>query len=105
MSDDTPIADEDIAAGDPRYDGFRVTEVWAFIAVDPADNQEGIAAFRDPITQAWMPLVAADERRLESLRPMAQRLANMSGVTILLKHFTNVEVVETIEPRAKGRRP
>lgn len=102
MAGDEPIRDEDIRAGDPRYDGFRITELWAFVAVDPDDNQEGLPAFNDPVTGQWHPLVCADERRVDSIRGMAQRLANMSGRPLELRRFTTMTHVETIEPRRRG---
>ena len=87
---------EPIAAGDPRYDGWRITELWAFLAVDPADDQEGVAGF--DTGGAMMPMICSDARNMESLRPIAQQIARVSGRTIRLARFTIREDLEEIAP-------
>jgi hypothetical protein len=88
--------DEYIPAGDPRYDGFRITELWAWTFIDPSDDQEGIATLlhRDNV----LPLIGSDRRRIESFRGYAQRLANDLGIQITLVKFTTREKVETLDP-------
>lgn len=95
MSDDDPIPDEMIPPGDPRYDGFRITQVFAWCIVD-SDDQEGIPAFRGP--QGPMPMVAADRQRMQSLRPIAEHIASTHGRRVVLKRFVLTEEVEVIDP-------
>lgn len=73
----------------------KVTEVYAFLAVD-TDGAEGVPAAE--LGDMVMPLIAADADRLESLRPMAQSLASSYGMKITVVRFTNREDVETIHP-------
>ena len=89
--------DEYIPADDPRYDGFRITEhLWAFVSLDPKTDQEGIASFHDGST--WVPMISADQRRVDSLKPVAQRIATMTGSSIRLVKFERVAVIDEIEP-------
>ena len=62
----------------------RIDELYAFIAMH-ADGQEGICAFRHG--EVMLPMVAADWQRVESLLPMAERIAQESGLTITLARF------------------
>lgn len=77
-------------------EGFRVTELWAFTAVDPKDGDEGVVAFISDIGP--VPMIGADEERVRSLRPMAVQIANARGIEIKLVKFAMVEVIETIGP-------
>lgn len=85
-----------IYAGDPRYDGFRVGECWAFLQIDPADNQEGVPTM--VASGALLPMISFDERHMESMRPIAQDYARRTGRTIRLVRFTVMEEVEVLEP-------
>lgn len=89
MTGDCPQHGERIPPGDARYDGFRIRHLWAFLAVDPGDNQEGFIPGPD-----GLPLFASDERRLEDLRPYAQAFARRFGVTVRLVRFGDGEEVE-----------
>lgn len=73
-----------VPAGHPVYDGFRITELWAIVQVDPADDQEGILYSQDG------PLLAADTRRLEYLESVMIH-AQVAGHKVALKHFKLVE--------------
>jgi len=79
----------------------RITEIFAFIAEDAGPDDEGIAAFRHG--QLWMPMVAADIARVESLRKMAEGISQARGMTIKLVRFTAREELEMIRPA--GTRP
>lgn len=95
--DDDPDTGERIPAGDPRYDGFRLRELWAYLAVDPADDQEGVAAFLGP-GGMWMPMIGGDERRIRDLEPQARQLARHSGRKMRLVKFTVREDLKEIDP-------
>jgi hypothetical protein len=87
---------DQIEAGDPRYDGFRVTECFAFLQIDPADNQEGTPTLL--IDAGLMaPMLSFDRRHMESLRPIAQDYARQTGRRIRLVRFTQLEEIEAFE--------
>ena len=79
--------------------GFRITKVWVFVAID-GDDEEGVCAFMMP-NGMWMPMVAADEARLEDLMAEAQHIANHSGKTIRLVRLDTRSEVKVIEPAAR----
>lgn len=74
----------------------HIPALWAFLAVD-ADGDEGVAGFFVPETPlmpaSWMPMVAADETRLEALKTRAKGMA-AGGTRIRLVKFTAREEVE-----------
>ena len=74
---------------------LKIDEIFAFVAVD-ADG-EGITGFMNSSGQ-WMPLVGADMKRVEQLRPIAQDIAKQSGKTIRLIHFSTRTELEVINP-------
>lgn len=53
----------------PTATEFRIEHIWAFLSVDE-NGEEGVIAFRDGDTQ--MPMIAANEARLDDLLPIAQ---------------------------------
>lgn len=72
---------------------FMIKEVWAYIAIGE-DGEEGVCGFRS--TQGWMPMVCADEARVKSFRPIAEKIARDSDKTITLARFTVRTDLETI---------
>lgn len=86
----------DAARGD-RALSFRITELWAFIAVGD-DDEEGVIGAKMP-NGSWLPFVMADNRRLEQLRPMAEDIAEASGKTVRLVRFSVREDIETLGKR------
>ncbi len=79
----------------------KIEQLIAFVAVDKDEIDEGIAAFLSH-SDVWMPMIGADDARIESLRPFAQDIANRTGKTIHVLRFTGREVVETIRPKRSG---
>jgi hypothetical protein len=77
---------------------FRIEKLWAYIAVDPTDTNEGILAMQD--NGIMLPLIASDRVRLFELRPYAQRVATQLGVIVRLVEFDNRREVETLQPEA-----
>jgi hypothetical protein len=71
---------------------FRITTLWAFVAIDQADDEEGICA--QLIGDTWMPMIGADEKRLEQLRPVAEKMAKIAGTRIQLIRFIRGAVVQ-----------
>lgn len=78
----------------PSTEPFRIDEIWAFISIG-ADGDEAVVASFFPGT-GWLPLIAADQRRLDMLRPIAAEAARQSGLCIRLVKFANREILETI---------
>lgn len=66
-----------------------------FVADD--ETGEGVAAMF--LNGTWMPLVAADEARVESLSGMAQQIADATGKSIKVLRFSVRTQIGTIEPR------
>ena len=75
----------------------RIEQMYAFVALDPADNTEGIPAFAGPRGEP-MPMVGADMKRVEQLRPIARQLARQIGVKITLCRFEVRTELEVIDP-------
>jgi hypothetical protein len=75
----------------------RINEIWAFVSVDPADGNEGVVAFYSSRFESWMPLIAADTKRLEQMRAIAMNmLRDLPDCSIKLVKFTTREEVETL---------
>jgi hypothetical protein len=67
-----------------------IDTIWAFLSVDETGN-EGLAAAS--MGEHIMPLVAADEKRLDIITPIAAKVARTSGRRIRLVKFTQREVL------------
>jgi len=72
----------------------KIETIFAFIAIDKAPDDEGIVAMRVGIQ--WMPMVGADLKRMESLKPLALKIAKETGQKITLAKFKVREDVEVI---------
>lgn len=89
----------DIIVNPPNKPGLRIDQMWAAVSVDE-NGDEGLCAFYAANTGQWLPLIAADEARLESIRGMASALAQTSqyaGKVIKLIRLTTREELETFE--------
>ncbi len=78
----------------------RIDALWAFVSVDE-DGNEGLCAMSLPGWPGPMPLIAADEARLRSLIPMAERLAAATKTRIRLIKLTTREELLAIGPDGK----
>lgn len=80
------------------YRGFRITEIYAITGIG-GDDEEGVPAF---LTSAGaMPLIAADPRRLASIKAMAQRIADETGRNFKITKFSVREDIGEIKSRRK----
>ena len=70
---------------DPGNHLPRVETIFAFLSVQD-DGKEGLLAAR--MGDTFFPLVAADEARLASYRPIAREIAERSGKKVVLAKFT-----------------
>ncbi len=77
-----------------------IDTLFAYIANDD-EGHEGLAGAMLPGTNMFVPLIGADLKRVISLRELAQISANQSGMTIRLYHFTERQLIDTIEPQKK----
>ena len=69
-----------------------IDELFAFVC-EESPGEEGLCAFLGP--DGWLPAVAADQQRIELLRPYAERIAR-SGKRIRLVKFSRREVLELV---------
>lgn len=72
----------------------RIEHLWAWISYD--DEGEGVCGLL--LNGTWVPMIAADEDRLRSLRPRAMEVAKVSGKELRLVKFSVREDLEIIEP-------
>ena len=73
---------------------LSIDKLYAYIAVD--DEGEGITSF---ITEMGpTPMIGADQARVDSLKPMAQMIANQSNCRVVLTEFSVRTDLEIIEP-------
>ncbi len=74
----------------------KITEMYAFIAEDGPED-EGIVAMM--VGDGWMPMVGGDMARMESLKPIAEKIAGIHGQKIIIAKFTNRVHIEDIVPQ------
>ena len=72
----------------------KIDAVYAFISTDEGIDDEGVVAWK--FGAAWMPLLGADKARVESLKPIAKRIAQITKKRIVLAKFTVREDLEII---------
>lgn len=80
----------------PHIDG-----VYAFLSKDKEGN-EGLCGFQYK-TGHWMPMVAADEKRMKSLIPVAEQIAANSDQDVILVKFSNREELRRFVAKKKGK--
>jgi hypothetical protein len=79
----------------PDKNKLVIEKIWAWVSVDD-DGNEGICAFSSD-NGMMMPMIAADEERLESLRGIAEDLSKMApDRKFRLLKFSTREEVETL---------
>lgn len=74
-----------------------ITGVHIYTITDPATGEEGIAGIITP--QGGRPLIAVNDEILEEIRPLAQNVANMTGLPVKLVRFSIREDGEEIQPQ------
>lgn len=73
---------------------LRINQLWAVLSSD--ETGEGVCAI--PFGGTMLPLIAADEARLESFLPIAHQIATESGKKVKIVRFTVREEIMEIEP-------
>ena len=86
----------DALVGVPGSAGHKIDEMWAWVMLDDTDGNEGIPAWLDG--NVMMPLVGADLDMAIHLRPTAQLAASAGGHPITLRRFSEMTILETLEP-------
>lgn len=72
----------------------KITTIHAFIA-EEEDGSEGLCAFQSP-GYGWIPMVAADPDRVQSLREYAEGIARSTGRPVKLIRFSVRSDLEVI---------
>lgn len=81
-----------------RAPNFTITTIHCFVAIDATDNSEGIIGFMSGST--WVPMVAADEERLQQLYPIALEICNAAQMKFKILRFDNrQDVTDQIRKR------
>lgn len=70
---------------------MKIESVWAYVS--ETNGEEGICGFNDPRTGQWIPMIAADEARLQSLKPFAHQIAVITHSKVKLVKFHQREDV------------
>lgn len=72
---------------------FRVLSISAFVSIDQASDEEGIVGAAIGPGNSWLPLIAADEDRLQQLMPVVKDIVTQTGITVKLIRFTHREEI------------
>jgi hypothetical protein len=84
----------------PPNEKLRIDEVWLFVSVD--ETGEGVCAAQLMGAGSMVPLIAADQARVEALIPIARQIAKDSGKQVKpIKLSARTEVM-TIAPFGAG---
>jgi hypothetical protein len=78
----------------------QINSIWAFVALDPDDGNEGIIGMSTPA--GMMPMIASDKVRLDELTPIAEHVAAVSGRDVKLVKFSRREVLRVISHGTHG---
>lgn len=76
-----------------RRRGDRITELWAWVAIDPADDCEAVVGHPDAPGGL---LFGADEDRVRCLQPLAEDASARLGLEVKLVRFAARIEIETI---------
>jgi len=71
---------------DPPNTLLRIDKLWAYVSRD-AEGNEGLCAAS--LNGMLTPLIAADQERLASITPIAERIAAATGKSIVLVEFAS----------------
>lgn len=84
-----------VVSSSPNYLG-RIDSIYAFLSVD--DGGEGVCAGPLGPGGSVIPLIAADKARFDSLRPMGQYIAKITGKVVRVIRFKVREEIEIMLP-------
>lgn len=66
----------------------KIERMFAFVSEDTGPDDEGIIGVCEPLTGIFMPMVGADQARIESLLPKAQEVAEVTGKQFRILEFS-----------------
>ena len=89
MSDNDPDGE--------KYRGFRITEIYAIMGIDPGNDSEGLIAATTPL--GMTPLISADPVRLQQMIQMAQEIADKLKQNFKIVRFSVREDICEIKSR------
>lgn len=95
INEATGLKASTVAIDTPNYLG-RIDHIWAFLSVD--EGGEGVCAAPLGHGMLTVPMIAADDKRLVSLKPIARKMATMFQKPVRLARFTVREDVEIYQP-------
>lgn len=76
--------------------GFKISNVYLFVTVDPNGNESVPAVFESDV---FMPLVATEPARVDELRELPKQVSRESGQRITLCRLSVREDLEVIDAR------
>lgn len=82
----------------------HISSVWAYLAIDE-DGDESVLGAQIGPNNSWMALVAADEKRMLSLRPLVEQIAIDLGIAVRLVQFTTRVDFAVISGASVARQP
>lgn len=90
------MGQEIVIEGPKTGSGFVIRDVWvALVTLD--DTDEAVPAVLSPDGIHWVPLIAADSKRLVWLKEMARVHSRNSGKPVKIVKFTTREDLEVIK--------
>lgn len=86
----------------------KIDRLFAFVTEDTGPDDEGVISASAPVLGPFhahmpMPLIGADDGRIESLRPVAQKIADATGKPVKLLSFTMRTEVAVLLPHGRDR--
>lgn len=72
-------------------------ELFVYLATDPSDGICG-PLYMETAGSARIPLMAETRRKADAMRPIAERLARITGAEVTLARFHSREDLDTIKP-------
>jgi hypothetical protein len=78
---------------------FKIEKLFAYISIAP-NGDEGVCAAL--ICGMWQPFVGADMARMDSLKPIAQKIADASEKQIVLMEFSGCKQLEVLKPKEQA---
>lgn len=75
---------------------LRIEKMFAYVSVDPEDDNEGVIAMKTP--NGITPMVGADMARVNFFAPYAEQAAKNAGIKVRLYEFSKKTLLQEIEP-------
>jgi hypothetical protein len=75
----------------------RIEKVWLVVAIDPAENSEGVASWHLKSGEL-RPMILTGEYALASTTPILPEVARKFGIPIKLLEFSGRKELMTVEP-------